>query len=101
MSVGAPAQGEAKGLIDIKKELEQIIEYIQINFTTNKYMNFDEKKDKKKVKLGIKKKKLTKLEEYNDIKNKSEISLKENENDKIVLKNKKLKAKINKIYRLY
>ena len=41
-------------LLDIKKELEQIIEYIQINLTTNKDINFDEKEDKKKVKLGVK-----------------------------------------------
>ena len=45
-------------LLDIKKELEQIIEYIQINLTTNKNINFNEKKDKKKVKLGVKRKKI-------------------------------------------
>ena len=45
-------------LLDVKKELEQIIEYIQINLTTNKDINFDEKEDKKKVKLGVKRMKL-------------------------------------------
>ena len=88
-------------LLDIKKELEQIIEYIQINLTTNKDINYDVKKDKKKVKLGVKRMKLAKLLfENEDIKNKNEINLNENEekneNNKIVLKNKKLKAKLDR-----
>ena len=90
-------------LLDIKKELEQISEYIQINLTTNKDINCDEKEDKKKVKLGVKRMKLKKLEEHNDINNKNEISLNENEekneNNKIVLKNKKLKSKLYKFKR--
>ena len=47
-------------LLDITKELEQIIEYIQINLFKNKDINFNEIKKKKKVKLGIKRKKLKK-----------------------------------------
>ena len=70
-------------LLDIKKELEQIIEYIQINLTTNKDINFDEKKDKKKVKLGVKRMKLKKLFENEDINNKNEINLNENKEKEI------------------
>ena len=86
-------------LLQIEKELLQIIEYIQNNLMNikNKDINFDEKKtqNKRKIKLGIKRKKLIENEEK---KNKNEINLNENdekkENEEIILKNKKLKTKI-------
>ena len=86
-------------LLEIEKELHQIIEYIQNNLMNikNKEINFDgkEKQNKKKVKLGIKRKRLRKLIENEDKKIKDEINLNENvDNEEIILKNKKLKTKI-------
>ena len=91
-------------LLQIKKELYQIIEYIQINLIhlQNKDLDFDEKeiKNKTKVKLGVKIKRLRNLIDNDDSKEKNGINLNENEekkeNEKIILKNKKLKAKIKK-----
>ena len=85
-------------LLQIEKELNQIIEYIQNNLINikNKDINFDEKEthNNGKVKLGVKRKRLRKLIENVDNKDKNFINLNENnekkENDKIILKNKKL-----------
>ena len=58
-------------LLQIEKELHQIIEYIQNNLMNikNKDINFDEKEtqNKRKVKLGIKRKRLRKLIENEKI----------------------------------
>ena len=70
-------------LDEITKELNKIIEYIQINLINieNKDINLDEKETQNKNKV--------------DNKDKTEINLNKNEdNDKIILKNKKLKTKI-------
>ena len=85
-------------LLEITKELNQIIEYIQNNLMNikNKDINLDEKEtqNKRKVKLGIKRKRLRKLIENEENKDKTEINLNEKkDNDKIILKNKKLKTK--------
>ena len=82
-------------LLEITKELNQIIEYIQNNLMNiqNKKIDFDEKEtqNKKKIKLGIKRKRLRKLIENEDKKIKDEINLNENvDNEEIILKNKKL-----------
>jgi len=82
-------------LNEITKELNQIIEYIQNNLMNiqNKKIDFDEKEtqNKKKIKLGIKRKRLRKLIENEDKKIKDEINLNENvDNEEIILKNKKL-----------
>ncbi len=69
-------------LFEITKELEQIIEYIQINLIKNKDISFDEKEDKKKVKLGVKRKKLKKIVNNEDINNKNEIYLNEDEEER-------------------
>ena len=81
-------------LLQIEKELHQIIEYIQNNLMNikNKDINFDEKEtqNKRKVKLGIKRKRLRKLIENEENKDKTEINLNEKEDiGKIILKNKK------------
>ena len=91
-------------LNEITKELNQINEYIQINLMNikNKEIDFDEKKIKneKKIKLGVKRKRLRKVIENEVDKDKNEINLNENEdNEEIILKNKKLKAKIKKFKR--
>ena len=88
-------------LIEITKELEQIIEFIQINLITNKNINLNEKQEKKNIKLGVKRKKLNKIVKNEDLNNKNEINLNidEEENDNFALNNKKLKAKINKFER--
>ena len=90
-------------LLDITKELEQIIEYIQINLFKNKDINFGEIQKKKKGKLGVKREKLKKIVNNDDKKDKNEINLnedeEENENDKSLLNNKKLKGKLNKFER--
>ena len=90
-------------LLEIIKELERIIEYIQINLIKNKDINFNEIQKKKKGKLGVKRKKLKKIVNNDDKKDKNEINLnekeEENENYKILLKNKKLKTKLNKFGR--
>ena len=44
-------------LLEIIKELERIIEYIQINLIKNKDINFNEIQKKKKVKSKIRSKK--------------------------------------------
>ena len=85
-------------LNEITKELNQIIEYIQNNLMNiqNKEIDLDGKEiqNKKKIKLGIKRKNLRKFNENEDKKIKDEINLNENEdNNKIILKNKKLKSK--------
>ena len=58
-------------LLQIEKELHQIIEYIQNNLMNikNKDINLDEKEtqNKRKVKLGIKRKRLRKLIENEKI----------------------------------
>ena len=85
-------------MLQIEKELNQIIEYIQNNLINikNKDINFDEKEthNNGKVKLGVKRMRLRKLIENVDNKDKNFINLNENnekkENDKIILKNKKL-----------
>ena len=79
-------------LLQIKKELYQIIEYIQINLIhlQNKDLEFDEKeiKNKRKVKLGVKIKRLRNIIENEDNKEKNGINLNENEekkeNEKII-----------------
>ena len=90
-------------LLDITKELEQIIEYIQINLFKNKDINFGEIQKKKKGKLGVKREKLKKIVNNDDKKDKNEINLnedeEENENNKSLLNNKKLKGKLNKFER--
>ena len=88
-------------LIEITKELEQIIEFIQINLITNKNINLNEKQEKKNIKLGVKRKKLNKIVKNEDLNNKNEINLNidKEENDNFALNNKKLKAKINKFER--
>jgi len=82
-------------LLQIEKELNQIIEYIQNNLMNikNKKINFDENEtqNKRKVKLGVKRKRLRKLIVNEENKDKNVINLNENdekkENDKIILKN--------------
>ena len=88
-------------LNEITKELEQIIEFIQINLITNKNINLNEKQEKKNIKLGVKRKKLNKIVKNEDLNNKNEINLNidEEENDNFALNNKKLKDKINKFER--
>ena len=85
-------------LLEITKELNQIIEYIQNNLMNQTNKNLDlcvkEVQKKIKVKFGVKKKGLIKFVENEDDKDKNEINLNENEdNNKIILKNKKLKSK--------
>ena len=94
-------------LLQIEKELHQIIEYIQNNLMIiqNKNKTFDENEtqNKRKVKLGVKRKRLRKLIENEKNKDKNEINLNENdekkENDKIILKIKikKFKRHTNEI----
>ena len=91
-------------LNEIIKELYQIIEYIQNNLMNikNKEIDFDEKEiqNKEKVKLGVKRRRLRKVIENEVDKDKTEINLNENEdNEEIILKNKKLKTKIKKFKR--
>ena len=82
-------------LLQIEKELNQIIEYIQNNLMNikNKKINFDENEtqNKRKVKSGVKRKRLRKLIVNEENKDKNVINLNENdekkENDKIILKN--------------
>ena len=82
-------------LLQIEKELNQIIEYIQNNLMNikNNDINFDENEtqNKRKVKLGVKRKRLRKLIVNEENKDKNVINLNENdekkENDKIILKN--------------
>ena len=76
-------------LNEITKELNQIIKYIQINLMNikNKKIDFDEKEiqNKKIIKLGVKRKRLRKLIENEENKDKNEINLNENkDNDKII-----------------
>ena len=65
--------------VEITKELHEIIEYIEINIIN--LQNNDEKKEqnKKKIKLGVKRKNSIKLDNNKVNKNKNEISLNENE----------------------
>ena len=82
-------------LLQIEKELNQIIEYIQNNLMNikNKKINLyeNETQNKRKVKLGVKRKRLRKLIVNEENKDKNVINLNENdekkENDKIILKN--------------
>ena len=69
-------------LVNITKELHEIIEYIEINIIN--LQNNDEKKEqnKKKIKLGVKRKNSIKLDNNKVNKNKNEISLNENEEKK-------------------
>ena len=73
-------------LVEITKELHEIIEYIEINIIN--LQNNDEKKEqnKKKIKLGVKRKNSIKLNNNEINKNNDEINLNENEE-----KNKNLK----------
>ena len=76
-------------LLEITKELNQIIEYIQNNLMnqTDKNLDLDVKEVQKqiKVKLGIKRNRLEKFIGNEDDKIKNEINLNENkDNDKII-----------------
>ena len=76
-------------LNEIVKELYQKFEYIQNNLMNikNKEIDFDEKKIKneKKIKLGVKRKRLRKVIENEVDKDKNEINLNKNkDNDKII-----------------
>ena len=94
-------------LLEITKELNQIIEYIQNNLMNQTNKNLDlgvkEVQKKIKVKFGVKKKGLIKFVENEEDKDKNEINLNENEDKKkikqLILKNKKLKTKIKKFKR--
>ena len=83
-------------LLQIEKELNQIIEYIQNNLMNikNKKINFDENEtqNKRKIILGVKRKRLRKLIVNEENKDKNVINLNENdekkENEEIILKHK-------------
>ena len=93
-------------LLQIGKELHQIIGFIQTNseILENIEMesNLKGKQRKNEIKLGLKHENFIDLDKYEDEK---EINLKENieyenkEMEKISLKNKKLKSKLNKYKR--
>ena len=78
-------------LVEITKELREIIEYIEINIINIENNDGKEKQNKKTIKLGVKRK--------NSIKIKDRIKLNENEEKKENLKNKKFKEIIDKFKR--